>query len=163
MAKGRKPVHPKIHYLKGNYRRDRHGEIEPMQGLVIADDLEPPTFLGEREQVVWTRIVPQLAALGILADIDVYLIAAYCTQVVSMERANQAIEENEGEYIEHENGTIVKHPAVQVRRQAIETLNKIGSEFGLSPMSRVRVQQAIPPNSQKPKASSLLEPRGLLD
>ncbi len=163
MAKGRPPKHPNLHVIRGTHRADRHGPIQELVGIKLAENLQPPDFLDAYARDQWKEVVPQLEALGILAEIDAHLLAMYCSQLSIYRQCERELESDESVTVQMPGGTKRKNPCLSIMKDCIETTTKLAALFGVGPMSRVKLQQAIPLNSQKPKPCSLLDPRSLLD
>ena len=157
MAKGRPPKHPKLHMIRGLHRADRHGPVDELAGVTLAENLQPPDFLDEYAQQQWRQLVPVLEAMGVLAEVDAHLVAMYCSQLSIYRQCEKELEADESLTVQTQAGGKRKHPCLSIMKDCIETTTKLAALFGVGPMSRVRLQQAIPPNSQKPKYSSLLD------
>lgn len=64
-GRNRKPLH--VHLVRGSYRRDRHGPLDPPPPSRVVDNgLEPPKRLKKRQRELWDRhirILPDLIPL----------------------------------------------------------------------------------------------------
>ena len=158
MARGRPPKHPNLHLLQGTHRADRHGPAgQELVGIKLSKNLPPPDFLDEYAREQWGHVAPQLEALEILADVDAHLLAMYCSQLSIYRQCEKELESDESLTVGGQTGMKRKHPCLSIMKDCIETTTKLAALFGVGPMSRVRLQQAIPPNRRKMKASSLLD------
>lgn len=127
------------HELNGTRRKDRHG----------TGDLPPsapacPTWLSREAKAEWQRIVPTLTEKVGLHKIDRGLLAAYCATWAEYQNAVTTLSKV-GEWYEAKtkNGVIRRlHPLVQIRNAARDSLIKFGSQLGLSPSARARLNIA---------------------
>lgn len=144
--RGRTPVHPTIRRLRG--------EGVKSDGLRIeygANDPEPPAFLGKVALEEWHRLVKELGEIGVLRTVDRDALASFCTSFEQIAYWST--------YKDHHEHTLelkeLMHIDNQIRASQ-RIMTSIGQEFGLSPASRSRIQNAvIPPDTE--------EDDGLLD
>lgn len=128
--RGPKPTPTKILQLRGSWRADeRAGEPEPEPSVPT-----PPEWLRDHGLAEWNRVVPQLAGLRLLTELDRSHLAMYCESYGLYLSAVEDIERS-GAYISTEGGIVV-HPAVAVRNKAWEQAYKAAQHFGLTPSSR---------------------------
>ena len=122
----------------------------------------PPAFLTEYAKTEWRRLAPKLYDLGLLTHIDRGAFAAYCEAWSTFKQANQEINhapelvvpvgmkktitrKKGGEVVEtHTVGALTTHPWLWVRNQAMQQMHKFLVEFGLTPMSRSRLDLRTP-------------------
>jgi len=107
-----------------------------------------PEWLNAEAQAEWRRIVPELAALGLLTIVDRATLAAYCAAWSELREATNMIDA-EGRVIvvdvfARDSGEKVGtrktiHPAVRLQREAFRLVKQFLGEFGLSPSSRTRL------------------------
>jgi P27 family predicted phage terminase small subunit len=86
----------------------------------------------------WKRVIPALHRLGALSVVDESGLVDYCTchaRVLQLERQLTA----EGWTIDNNERGIVKNPLTMVLNQNRVTLQRYKTEFGLTPMARVRL------------------------
>lgn len=76
---------------------------------------------------------------------DVNLFAAYCEAAARREAAQRELN-RDGLTVTGQKGNLVKHPAVQIERDATEQMNRLGGKFGLSPSDRagLAVKEKLP-------------------
>ena len=158
MAKGRPRKHPKLHLLRNTYRADRHGSVEDLAGVKLSENLPPPDYLDEYAQQQWRQLVPVLEAMGVLAEVDGFLVGMYCSQLSIYRQCEMELETDDSLTVETQAGGKRRHPCLGIMKDCVDTTTKLAALFGVGPMSRVKLQQAIPPPSPKPTAHSLLEP-----
>lgn len=120
--------------LEGTHRKDRAAinEVAPPPGVP-----ERPDWLDKEACAEWDRVVPQLAALGILATVDRALLAAYCTAHSLAVDATRKYQKD-GLMLKTKQGTF-KHPMIKVAQEARSQARLLAAEFGLSPAGRTRI------------------------
>lgn len=135
--RGPPPKPSKLKKLQGTYRPDRASrkELAPPPGTPAR-----PDWLDEYATTEWDRVVPQLAACGILCDVDGAALANYCAAVSLAVQATQAYQAD-GLMIDGPNEHQVKHPMIQVAKEARAQARLLGAECGLTPSSRSRISE----------------------
>jgi P27 family predicted phage terminase small subunit len=104
-------------------------------------DVKAPAHLTGEAKKVYARLVSQLFNMGYLAEIDVDALSLYAfeyTELIKLQRQLQ----KEGYIVEEEtkNGSTLKeHPLHKVVMKKLAAVNALGSQFGWSPVSRVRL------------------------
>ncbi len=115
-----------------------------------------PGHLGAEAQAEWQRIVGRLAELGLMSDLDVGALAAYCDSFgdwTVARRAFSLIQERfkvtGGFVIRTTNGNVMQHPLVGTIRCARADMVRFAAEFGMTPAARagMDVDPAGPPRS----------------
>lgn len=114
----------------------------------------PPHYLGTLASACWRKIVPFLEATGRVERIDVGLVEQYCANYEIYRNAYQDIQENGIQVklfasLQDSTGAIIgkdfvgfrKNPAVATMKDAINQLNSIGIQLGLSPKGRQELMQ----------------------
>jgi len=77
--------------------------------------------------------------MGILAKVDMTLIAAYCEAWAEFVELTGKIAK-EGHTTHTPNGCVIQHPLVGAKNKASERLLKISKQFGISPLARSRIE-----------------------
>jgi P27 family predicted phage terminase small subunit len=95
--------------------------------------------LGDEEKKKWKAIVSELYAVGLITTLDVDALAMYCVVFVRWVKAEKMVREK-GEIIKTAAGNIIQNPYLSIANRALEQLNKLGAEFGMTPSSRSRVK-----------------------
>jgi P27 family predicted phage terminase small subunit len=151
MKPGTKPKPIALRILEGNpARRPIPESIQP-EGVPSC-----PRWLDNMAKTEWRRIVPELAAIGMLSLVDRAALSGYCTAYSRWRRAETAIQDSftyEFMDVKTFKPKRVKKPEVQI---AIDSLNQVKAfcaEFGLTPSSRVRVN----PIERKKRVEDTLE------
>lgn len=138
--KGRKPLPPNVHLLRGNPSKlsaeQLNGAVRPEVEIP-----QPPESLAGEALAEWHRIAAELCALGLVAAVDRAALVMYCEAWAQFEHARQKIAALNGNLIvTHKNGFEGPTPWLRIRDQAAEQCRKLLVEFGMSPSSRSRVQ-----------------------
>ena len=109
-------------------------------GKPISMSVQPPPHLGQYGKQEWKRVLPKLA--GVANDVDYAALVAYCSAYHTMIEADICLQ-RDGIMITTEKGTMA-HPATRVKAQAMDCVRRYQTEFGLTPLSRLRVQPVEP-------------------
>lgn len=67
----------------------------------------------------------------------------YCVIYVRWLKAERMVREK-GEIIKTAAGNIIQNPYLAIANRALDQLNKLGAEFGMTPSSRSRVKVELP-------------------
>ena len=134
--RGPKPTPTKTLEARGSWlakARKKAGEPE-------YQPIEPkmPNGLGDAGVAEWLRIVPQLAAKRILADVDTTNLWLMCKALDEHEQADAAVKEH-GLLVAGANGGWVLNPAVHERQRAWGRYVKLSAAFGMTAGDRSRV------------------------
>ena len=137
--RGRKPKPLRLKVLQGTDRKSDHNEPQPRisSGLPRA-----PQHLNKVAQKEWRRMVKELHPIGLLTNIDLTALAAYCSLYSLWIDANQQIQKH-GTLIKAQSGFPMQSPYLQISNKAQMEMRKWLVEFGGTPSSRRRVD-AVP-------------------
>ena len=116
---------------------------------------DPPNHLGTVSREVWRKIVPFLESTEKVQRIDVFLVETYCTNYEIYKIAYEDIKQNgiqqeitkpiqaqgSGEILGEQSLGFRKNPAVATMKDAVDTLNKIGIQLGLTPKGRQELME----------------------
>ena len=115
---------------------------------------KPPHYLGTLASACWRKIVPFLESTGRVERIDVGLVEQYCANYEIYRNAYQDVQENGIQVkifssLQDSSGKIVgkdfagfrKNPAVATMKDAVNQLNSLGVQLGLTPKSRQELMQ----------------------
>jgi P27 family predicted phage terminase small subunit len=136
-----KPAHLKL--LEGNPgRRPIPNEPRPEP----CELPEAPPYLTADARKEWDHVATQLHRLGLLTEIDVASLAAYCQAYgrwITAERAIAAMAERDlltgGLMIKTTNGNAIQNPLIGTSNKAASDMVRYASEFGLTPAARARL------------------------
>ena len=126
------------------YYQQNNGHLPP----------KPPHYLGTLAKVCWRKIVPFLESTGRVERIDVGLVEQYCANYEIYRNAYQDIQENGIQAkiytsLQDSTGAVIgkdfvgfrKNPAVATMKDALNQLNSVGVQLGLSPKGRQELMQ----------------------
>lgn len=137
---GRKALPDNVKQLKGTERKSRVNarkpKIQSTRGAV------PPDFLTGVARKEWARVTPELEAIGVLTNLDLAILAAYCTAVSMLHESCEQLEANGPVYeCETKDGGVMqrKSPWIEIQNQAIRNVISTASELGITPASRSKV------------------------
>lgn len=146
--------------VKKVYYQQNNGHLPP----------KPPHYLGTLASSCWRKIVPFLESTGRVQRIDVGLVEQYCANYEIYRNAYQDINENGIQVkifhsLQDSTGKIIgkdfvgfrKNPAVATMKDAINQLNSIGIQLGLSPKSRQELMQIASHKKEKSTTEQLKE------
>ena len=135
MRPGPPPKPTELKLLQGNpgHRPLKKDVIKPTAGATC------PRVLSRAARAEWTRIYPELARLGLITQIDVWTLASYCESVADLSWAVREIRRVGRTTTVGENDTLVQHPAVTIKRAAMQKIREFAAEFGFTPSARSRV------------------------
>lgn len=116
---------------------------------------DPPNHLGTVAREVWRKIVPFLESTNKIQRIDTFLVETYCTNYEIYKLAYENVKENgiqqemtkpiqaqgSGEILGEQFLGFKKNPAVATMKDAVDTLNKIGVQLGLTPKGRQELME----------------------
>ena len=97
-----------------------------------------PRHLDPAAKKEWRRIGKELHALGLLTEIDLVALAAYCATYSRWVDAQLQIQKH-GVLIKAQSGFPMQSPYLQISNKAMEEMRKWLVEFGMTPSSRSRV------------------------
>ena len=118
---------------------------------------DPPNHLGTVAREVWRKIVPFLESTEKVQRIDTFLVETYCTNYEIYKIAYEDIKQNgiqqeitkpiqaqgSGEILGEQSLGFRKNPAVATMKDAVDTLNKIGVQLGLTPKGRQELLEIV--------------------
>ena len=142
-----KPPHLELIQGRPGKRRLRHAIQTPISSKPPA----PPAYLTGHALAVWSELAGELHKLGLLTPLDVSVFAAYCDAVGRWRTACEVLEAMpKGERYTTPAGRTL----LRIERMAADQMLRLGSQFGLSPMSRLRL--AVPPPRPPSKFDGLI-------
>ena len=100
----------------------------------------PPHLKGEARRE-WNRTAELLRRIGLITLLDRAVLSAYCTAYADYVQACEQLNKSSA-VIKGEEGGQYQNPWVAIKKRSMDQIVKIGSELGLTPSSRGRVQVA---------------------
>lgn len=132
---------------------------------------DPPNYLGTVAKEVWRKIVPFLESTEKVQRIDVFLVETYCTNYEIYKIAYEDIKQNgiqqeitkpiqaqgSGEILGEQSLGFRKNPAVATMKDAVDTLNRIGVQLGLTPKGRQELMEIAGDDTNKVSTAEMLK------
>lgn len=151
--RGRKPLPKELLQLRGTDRKDRDRPASVSGEKIALADVGKCQISGlqsatRRARDIYWRTVKKVAALGMLEESFLSQIFFYAVEYDLLLTLNEDIRKN-GVVMtgtDKKGNTIAfMNPAVKAREKAYETLLKIGSNFGFSPVDKQRIRVQTEP------------------
>lgn len=142
MGQGRKKIPTRIKELRGTTRPDRTLDNE-MTVEVVSNIPEPPEWLSVIGAEEWDKVCAELHNKGMLCDIDLRLLEAYCN-AISLHIETEMMLRKKGriQVFKDEEGNI-KHaqalPFQKIANDALDRALKLATQFGFTPSSRTGI------------------------
>ena len=137
---GRPPKPTALKLLHGTARSDRVLKNEPQPE--IGRPTRPHWLLPEAKRE-WSRIVPELLRLGLLAKIDRAMISMWCQCWGMYVEAIRDIRAH-GTTYSKEDGYEGQRPSVSIMNKMIEKMTALSARFGMTPSDRSRINVPKP-------------------
>lgn len=153
MPRGRPPKPTKLHILHGNPSKlplAQRNEPTPR-----VKKPTPPHIIRDNKVALaeWRRITKELFALGLIAEINRSMIAAYCKAYADWIEA-EGHYDTEPKIYKTETGYPVLTPWRSVADKAMERMTRIATGFGLDPASMSRIKGVVAPDkNEKPQGA----------
>ena len=129
------PKPTSLHKLEGTYRGDRHDKrLEPP---VSASPVQMPKGMSLNSQRFWKKYHRILSQAGVLTEGDALGLEAMAYHYDAMLLAYEDLKRR-GPLVEGDRGK-VKNPALQIMRDSSASLYRWAASYGLTPVSRTRV------------------------
>lgn len=152
--KGRKATPNAVKELRGTDRPCRMRDemkVDPIENFIVSLPKDSP-LKASRAKKIFIAKANQLIAMRILTNFDLEQLSMYS---FALDQAYTAMEllhkEGVAKKVLDEDGLLkryVETPYLKILRDMIEISNKIGADFGFSPMSRQKLK------AEKPKEKS---------
>ncbi len=142
-GRGRKPKPVELKILQGNPgKRPIPNDIPQPEKLYTAP--EAPAWLDDYAKEIWNDLALKLTKAGILSELDINVLAYYCSAASICIMARKRIEDKTLIMtFKNEDGTLKhaqKSPFITVYREALDDVIRLGAQLGLSPSERVRLR-----------------------
>lgn len=132
---------------------------------------DPPNYLGTVAREIWRKIVPFLESTQKIERIDTFLVETYCTNYEIYKIAYEDIKQNgiqqeitkpiqaqgSGEILGEQSLGFRKNPAVATMKDAVDTLNRIGVQLGLTPKGRQELMEIAGEETNKVSTAEMLK------
>lgn len=127
-------------------------ELEAAKSLATAT-LAPPTWLNKTAAKEWKRLAPILQRLRLLGQVDASALAQYCMWWGVWSAAAQAVNRIGSTYkTKSKHGSIDRvRPQFAVLEKAQRMMNRLSTEFGLTPAARSSLGRALVDPANQPE------------
>lgn len=109
----------------------------------------PPPYVSGYARTEWERVIGDLCATGVYANVDQTMLAAYCMAYGRWRLAEDvasrlAVQDptTHGLLLKTQSGNVVQNPAVGVANVARRDMLRLAAEFGLTPSGRVALDNS---------------------
>ena len=145
--KGRKPKPSHLKVISGNPgKRPITSNPQPKP---FSLDAKPPKWIGKYGQELWQARAPELIELGILTRADLPMWSILCC-TWNMFRKALEILNRDGLTTVDERGLPRKNPIWTLYNSAAKDFSKLAQEFGMTPVSRQRLDVRQPVQAHNP-------------
>lgn len=140
---------PKPSALRKLEGRVSHRPLNDNEPIALIGEPECPRHLNAIARKEWRRLCPLLLSMGVLSETDGIALGnlcnAYATLISAQRLMNKASKgPGSGLLIKSPNGYLQQSPLLSIVNRQIEIVNRLLSEFGLTPSSRTRVDAISP-------------------
>ena len=143
MAKtGPRPLPANVHRLNGNRSKLTDSKLRDMDSILPEVSIpKAPAHLLSGAKKEWNRISVHLEKLGLVTELDMAALAAYCQAYARWANAESQIKKLGEESLIETTPSGYKQISVllQISNRAAEQMHKFMGEFGMSPSTRTRV------------------------
>ena len=161
--RGPKPTSAAILEARGSWRAA--SRVDPPQLESKIPDM--PRWLSSKARDHWRRIIPSLAALRVISDLDANLIARYCDAWARwVDLSDDLTRKGTTQIIAGKNGLAysVQRPEVSMQDKLTAQLLQMEKELGLTPSARSRIEvvpEVVIPSEEQEKQEEKLRILGL--
>lgn len=147
MGKGRKATPNALKELRGTDQpvrmRDEISVVpitDPIVSIPRGSQLQT-----KRARDIFKKKANQLIALRVLTEMDLELLGVYASALDMFYSCVEKIgsEDLVVEVIGKNGTTLVKNPYLSIMSDMVDTINRIGGEFGFSPVSRQKLKAEV--------------------
>lgn len=151
------PRHPKpvqLQLLEGNKGRKSKEKLDKMVEAEKAlqfekGKLKPPSWLCGDAKKLFKKMVKDFEATQLLVNVDAYALSMFVDAYMDYVRYTEIISV-EGDMVEHTNKSgatnETPHPLITKKAQAFQQMDKMMGKFGLTPVDRAKLVQAMVSN-----------------
>lgn len=154
MAKGRKPIPDQLKALRGTDQPCRmSGKVDTVDRISdireITSTKKMKLLPTKRAREIFKSKANQLIGLGILTELDIEHLAVYANSLDVLFSCMEGMRKPPVERKDKAGRLLgyVAPPEIAMYKQMVDHVNRIGAEFGFTPMSRQRIN-AEPPGEE---------------
>jgi len=139
--RGVKPLPTAVKQLRGTIEKSRTLSNE-MVVSINHEIPQAPEDLNNEAKKLWQEVCTELKNNGILANVDLGLVEAYCTELATYKEAIRQIKKT-SPLIKSPSGYPMVSPWQTIRRQSLKAAMDLGQLFGVTPSARTRIGATI--------------------
>lgn len=126
-------------------RQEQEKQLQKLQ----SNKIRPPTWMSKRGKKIFKDIVKELRAIDILTNVDVYGLAICADSMDKYIRCTIALhtEQLRIQQVSKLGISDVENPLVKTQIRYADIFKKYSSDFGLSPVARLKIVQQNTPDS----------------
>lgn len=148
MAKGRKPIPDEIKKQRGT---DQPCRMRPViKGQIVTDidvvmsNPSVAVLANDRQRQIFVEKVTYLIALKMMEEVYINALVDYAILREKYEDALEKLNQMGGEFIKQYDDTgkmcgFIENPYIKLALRYLDKINKIGSEFGFTPVARMKL------------------------
>ena len=142
---GRSKLPIQVKKLRGTTRKCRDSGHEDSETRIVQlQSVKVPQHLNREAAKIYKEVVKQLFLMEMLEPIDTQALAMYASNYALAVKMQSTLDKDGCTIVEKdESGDVYRvsvNPAFKVMRDAIAIVNTIGSQFGWSPVSRMKLR-----------------------
>lgn len=151
MAKGRKVTPDAVKVLRGTDQPcrmsgsvDKADKVTDIKRILSTSRLKLlPT---KRAKEIFKTKANQLIALGVLTELDIEHLAVYANSLDVLFTCMEGMREPAKEKHDKDGNLTgyITPPETKMYKQMVDDVNRIGAEFGFTPISRQKINQTLP-------------------
>ena len=144
--RGNRPKPTVLKLITGNPGRRPLNAQEAKPAVQVP---EPPELMKGDALLEWQRVTPLLAEVGLIAQLDRAIIAAYCKCWARWIECERMLETT-GLIVKSPNGYPMYSPYLAASNKAMDQLRQLSEKIGLSGSARSRIKAGEPPSHTDP-------------
>lgn len=149
--RGPAPKPTAVRKWEGNLGKRPYNSFEPRPRVIVP---QCPKHLDAEAKQLWRKLTPILQRMRVLTEADGVALGNLCDSYSTMIQARRRLRET-GMLLKTPSGYVQQNPLLNIANAAMETVNKLLREFGLTPSSRSRIY-AEPPEEEVDEIELLL-------
>lgn len=137
--------------MQGTLEKSRIEDNEMIVPNVITMP-SPPEFLNGYAIEFWNKVTNQLFEIGMLHDVDLELLVAYCMEMGVYYEMAEILKAGRTEKIYNQKGILLgsrARPEVKIQRDSLMNATKLAIQFGFTPSARASLSMPEQPESDE--------------
>lgn len=136
-------------------REQSESNFKPSDNKIL-----PPTWLSSQAKKQFKIIYENLKEFDLVTNVDVPMLAmwadAYCDYIQCAKEINISLKETNSLLVDSNKSAATQkteHPLLSRKKQLSEQIDRIGKQFGLSPISRIQIMLPRNDNNKQQEVS----------